>query len=232
MHSPYSDQLNCQASEKTDLYFDRINLDHIDKSDLSFESPGGIFLKVKYFLNYLAAAFLFCAMLPIMLAAAFTIKVTDGGPVLYTQIRVGLNNQDFALYKFRSMRLIHQSHNLDSDNARVTWVGRFIRRSKIDELPQLYNVLIGEMSLIGPRPEKRDLVNEYEQQITHYACRHTVKPGITGWAQVQHGYVSNLEQTCVKLEYDLYYIKYLSLRLEMLIMAKTLVLVAKGFLNR
>ena len=88
------------------------------------------------------------------------------------------------------------------------------------------------MSLIGPRPEKRDLVNEYEQQITHYACRHTVKPGITGWAQVQHGYVSNLEQTFVKLEYDLYYIKYLSLRLEMLIIAKTLVLVAKGFLNR
>jgi sugar transferase (PEP-CTERM system associated) len=164
--------------------------------------------------------------LPLMVLAALAIRLTSRGPVLYRQTRVGRNGVPFTLYKFRSMR-----HNAEAetgavwaakDDARVTRVGRWLRRLRIDELPQLWNVLRGEMSMVGPRPERPEFVQKLSEQIPYYRQRHCVRPGITGWAQINHKYGDTLEDSIAKLEYDLYYIKHISLALDLYIIFQTL----------
>mgnify|MGYP000733396553 CR=1 FL=1 len=176
------------------------------------------------------------ALLPvffvIVVIFAPLIRAESQGPIFYRQLRVGQGGKSFTIYKFRSMRVDADQDGHDFaqvKDPRVTRVGRFMRRTRLDELPQLLNVLWGEMSLIGPRPEQHGFVQEFRKLIPFYDYRHMVKPGITGWAQVSHGYAACLSATREKLEYDLYYAKYCSFWLDVLIVFKTFRTVLVGF---
>ncbi|MDR2124730.1 MAG: sugar transferase [Desulfovibrio sp.] len=176
---------------------------------------------------------LLAAALPVLLAAAAAVRCESLGPVLYRQRRVGLYGREFTVYKIRSMRLDAEKNGAawaGKNDPRVTRCGRFIRKTRIDELPQLVNVLKGEMSLIGPRPERMEFVRELRDLIPYYEVRHSVKPGITGWAQVCCPYGASVEDARLKLEYDLFYIKNMSLLLEAKIILRTIgvVLFPKG----
>jgi sugar transferase (PEP-CTERM system associated) len=163
---------------------------------------------------------------PFMLLTALAVRFTSAGPVLYRQVRVGLDNVPFTLYKFRSMRVDAEALSgavwASKDDPRVTKVGRIIRKIRFDELPQLFNVLKGEMSLVGPRPERPEFVQHLCEQIPYYRQRHSVRPGITGWAQINYKYGDTLEDTISKLEYDLYYIKNMSMSLDFYIILHTM----------
>ena len=165
----------------------------------------------------LAAAGLVIAS-PIMLLTALAVRLTSAGPVFYRQVRVGMDGVNFTLYKFRSMRQDAEAATgavwASKDDPRVTPVGRIIRKLRIDELPQLINVLKAEMCVVGPRPERPEFVQALSEKIPYYRQRHCVRPGITGWAQVNYKYGDTLEDTMRKLEYDLYYIKNMSLSLD------------------
>jgi sugar transferase (PEP-CTERM system associated) len=164
--------------------------------------------------------------LPIMAVVALALKATSYGPVLYHQTRVGRNGHLFTVHKFRSMRIDAEAKTgavwARPNDSRVTRVGGFLRRTRLDELPQLWNVLIGEMSLVGPRPERPEFVQALTKQIPFYGERHTVKPGLTGWAQVRYTYGASVEDALEKLQYDLFYIKNLTLSLDMLIVFNTI----------
>ncbi len=164
--------------------------------------------------------------LPVLLLAAIAIKLSSRGPVLYKQVRVGRGGVPFTLYKLRSMYVNAEAATgavwAAKDDPRVTPVGRWLRKLRIDELPQLWNVLKGEMSIVGPRPERPEFVKILSEQIPYYRQRHCVKPGITGWAQINHKYGDSLDDTIIKLEYDLYYIKHISLSLDAFIIFHTL----------
>jgi lipopolysaccharide/colanic/teichoic acid biosynthesis glycosyltransferase len=163
------------------------------------------------------------AFSPLIVLAAVLIATQADGPVLFFQTRVGRNRVPFRLVKFRTMRTVPEGDPYTRPgDARVTPIGRILRASRLDELPQLWNVLKGEMSLIGPRAEWDRLVADYERQISYYHFRHLVKPGITGWAQINYRYGSSLDDTIRKLEYDLYYIRNYSFLLDASIVLKTL----------
>lgn len=169
--------------------------------------------------------------LPVMAVAAIIVRLESPGPIIYSQDRVGENGKEFKVHKFRSMR-----NDAEKDGAkwaqvndpRVTKFGNFMRKTRIDELPQLINVLKGEMSFIGPRPERMVFIKELEKEIPYYNLRHMVKPGLTGWAQVMYPYGASVEDARRKLEYDLYYIKHHSLYLDMMIMFMTFKTVVFG----
>ncbi len=161
--------------------------------------------------------------LPVIGIAALAIKLEDGGPVFFRQNRIGRNRVPFPLFKLRTMRTTEGGDLYTQKNdRRITRIGGFLRTSRIDEIPQLINVLRGEMSLIGPRAEWDKLVADYEAKIPCYHFRHLVKPGITGWAQINYPYGANLEDTLRKLEYDLYYIRHFSFILDASIVLKTI----------
>lgn len=162
---------------------------------------------------------------PVGLLIALAIRLGDGGPVFYSQMRVGQNGVPFRLYKFRTMRVDAENGRsvwASTNDPRVTRVGRWLRRMRFDELPQLYNVLIGQMSLVGPRPERPDIVDELSATLPFYAERHLVKPGITGWAQISYRYGASIEDARRKLQYDLYYLKHMCFELDMVILFRTL----------
>ena len=163
---------------------------------------------------------------PLMVLTALAVRLSSPGPVLYRQARVGLDDSLFTVYKFRSMRADAETGTgpvwAQKDDPRVTTVGRIIRRIRFDELPQLFNVLRGEMSMVGPRPERPEFVKALNEQIPYYRQRHCVRPGITGWAQISYKYGDTLEDTITKLEYDLYYIKNMSMSLDTYIIFHTL----------
>jgi len=162
---------------------------------------------------------------PIMLLVGIAVKLTSKGPALYKQKRVGKGDETFMLYKFRSMYADAEARCgavwAKRDDPRITPIGKWIRKLRLDELPQLLNVVRGEMSIVGPRPERPEFVVELQKKIPYYRQRHCVKPGITGWAQINHKYGDTIEDTVMKLEYDLYYIKNLSLALDAYIMFHT-----------
>jgi len=169
---------------------------------------------------------------PLMLLTALAIKIESPGPVLFWQERVGEGGKPFRMVKFRSMCVESEAGGARfaaHGDDRVTRIGRFIRKMRVDELPQYWNILKGEMSLIGPRPEQVSFVRQFEQEIPFYAYRHLVKPGITGWAQVNHGYAASVDETRGKLEHDLYYIKHFSFWLDALIVFGTIRTVLTGF---
>jgi sugar transferase (PEP-CTERM system associated) len=175
------------------------------------------------------------AGLPLMAAIAAAIKLTSGGPVLYHQRRVGQHGRVFTIHKFRSMQPDAEARTgpvwaSKEGDLRVIPIGRFMRRFRIDELPQLWNVLIGDMSLVGPRPERPEFVAGLTNQIPYYGQRHVVRPGITGWAQVRYTYGASQEDALQKLQYDLFYIKNLSVALDVFIMLNTVktVLLRRG----
>ncbi len=176
--------------------------------------------------NVIAAVIGIVLFFPFMVLTALAVRLSSPGPVLYRQARVGLDDTLFTVYKFRSMRVDAETGTgpvwAQKDDPRVTTVGRIIRRIRFDELPQLFNVLRGEMSMVGPRPERPEFVKALNEQIPYYRQRHCVRPGITGWAQISYKYGDTLEDTITKLEYDLYYIKNMSMSLDTYIIFHTL----------
>jgi sugar transferase (PEP-CTERM system associated) len=169
---------------------------------------------------------------PIMLLAGLFIRMESRGPVFYTQERIGQFGHPFTIYKFRSMFTDAEKDGLPvwarQKDDRTTRVGRFIRRTRIDELPQILNVFLGHMSFVGPRPERPYFVNELAAQIPYYHARHSVKPGITGWAQVKFPYGASVEDAMNKLQYDLYYVKNHSLFLDLMVLLQTTQVVVLG----
>jgi exopolysaccharide biosynthesis polyprenyl glycosylphosphotransferase len=234
---PLEDMLDIRFSgvlveEVASLYeevFGRVCVDEIRPSHLILSSglgprPWKVRLQTVYSIAIACLSVLITA--PITLLAALLIKLTSRGPILYRQARMGLNGERFFIYKFRSMRQNAEAATgpvwATANDSRVTRVGRVLRKTRIDELPQLFNVLRGDMSIVGPRPERPEFVRKFSQTIPFYRQRHCVKPGITGWAQISYKYAETEEDTKIKLEYDLYYIKNLSPSLDAYIMFHTL----------
>ena len=187
---------------------------------------------IKRIFDVIVAAILLIMSLPVLAFTAVLIALETRGSIIYRQTRVGYGGKNFTVLKFRSMTLDAEKEGNPAwatiNDARVTRVGRFMRRTRIDELPQLINVLKGEMSFVGPRPERPEFVEMLTQQIPFYAVRHSVKPGITGWAQVRYSYGATVEQAVRKLEYDLYYVKNHTLVLDLLILLETVRVVLLG----
>lgn len=210
----------------------RIPIRHLSENDMGMLLPSPLYAVLKRLIDIGGVLLLAPILIPVMLLTAIAIRVDSPGPILFVQNRVGQGNRDFKIYKFRSMTV-----NAEKDGAklasqrdsRITRVGHFIRKMRLDELPQVFNVLKGDMSLIGPRPEQRFFVNQFEQEIPFYTYRHVVKPGITGWAQVMQGYADDAESTSLKIQYDFYYIKHLSFWLDVIIAIKTIRTILTGF---
>lgn len=163
--------------------------------------------------------------LPIIAVAAIAIKLEDGGPVFYKQTRVGRYGELFSIYKIRSMYTDSEKGGAkwaSKGDTRITWVGKILRRTRIDELPQFYNIFKGDMSFIGPRPERPEFTASLEQELRHYQLRHLLKPGLTGWAQINYPYGDSIEDARQKLTYDLYYVKYATLVLDLQITLRTI----------
>jgi lipopolysaccharide/colanic/teichoic acid biosynthesis glycosyltransferase len=171
------------------------------------------------------------AWLPLGALVAVAVKLDSAGPAVFSQWRTGQHGRPFQIHKFRTMVVQAQdkAQFAQVNDKRITRLGQFLRKSRLDEIPQLVNVLLGHMSLIGPRPEQHTFVNDFAVTIPSYPYRHLVRPGITGWAQVMQGYAASAEETSVKLSYDLYYVKHYSLALDLLIVAKTIRTVLTGF---
>lgn len=188
--------------------------------------------KAKRILDICVSLFLLLLSLPITVAASIAIKLDSKGPVLYKQERSGLNGKPFYIFKFRSMRQDAEKATgpvwSQKNDPRITKVGRFIRKVRIDEIPQMINVLKGEMSLVGPRPERPFFVEKLSQEIPLYKKRLRVRPGITGWAQVKHKYDETIEDVKMKLRYDLFYIENMSLRMDLKILFRTVFVVLFG----
>jgi lipopolysaccharide/colanic/teichoic acid biosynthesis glycosyltransferase len=165
-------------------------------------------------------------MLPVIIVVALAVRLTSPGPIVYRQRRVGHHGHVFTIYKFRSMQADAEAKTgavwaAAGADPRATHVGRVLRRTRLDELPQLWNVLRGDMSFVGPRPERPEFVAGLTRQIPFYGLRHVVKPGVTGWAQVRHTYGASVEDAMQKLQYDLYYIKNMSITLDMFLIFQT-----------
>lgn len=209
--------------------FERISTRELRPSQLIFSSTelgpnrNRVILQSVYSMT--AAALAALIAMPVMLCVAVLVKLTSPGPALLRQQRVGKNDRPFTLYKFRSMVTDAEARSgavwAKRNDPRITPLGRWLRRFRLDELPQLFNVLKGDMSIVGPRPERPEFVIELEKHIPYYRHRHCIKPGITGWAQINHKYGDSVEDTVVKLEYDLYYIKNLAPTLDALIIFRT-----------
>jgi len=169
--------------------------------------------------------------LPITIILAVLIKLTSPGPIVYTQKRTGKNGVEFTIYKFRSMKQDAEKSGpqwAEAKDHRVTSIGKFLRKTHLDELPQLINILKGDLSLVGPRPERPEFVEQLKKEIPYYELRHLVRPGITGWAQANFRYGASIEDSVEKLQYDIYYLKNRSLILDLLIILKTIRLFFKG----
>jgi exopolysaccharide biosynthesis polyprenyl glycosylphosphotransferase len=193
--------------------------------------------KLKRISDVIISLIILVLTLPLNVFVALAIRINSKGPVLFKQERIGMNNKNFKIYKFRSMFQDAEKNTgpvwSTKDDPRVTHVGKIMRKLRIDEIPQFFNVLKGEMSLVGPRPERPYFVEQLSQQIPYYKRRLKVRPGITGWAQVKHKYDESIEDVKVKLRYDLFYIENMSLRMDIKILARTIlvVLFGKGHYN-
>ncbi len=210
----------------------KVQTEHLSENAIGSLLPNPIYNNLKRIWESTIIIMSFPITLPLMLITAILIKVENPGPALFIQLRVGQGGKLFKIYKFRSMSV--QPENTESkfatqEAARITKVGKIIRKTRIDELPQFFNVLKGDMSLIGPRPEQDSFVKQFEHEIPFYGYRHMVKPGITGWAQTVQGYADDVSSTREKLAHDLYYIKHFSFWLDMNIVLKTLKTMATGF---
>lgn len=226
------------VEEAAGLYescFGRVSTRDLRPSQLVFSSelgPSANSVAMQQIYSFAVALTGAILALPIMLAAALLVRLTSKGPVLYRQTRVGLNGKHISVLKFRSMYVDAEARTgavwASKNDPRITPVGRYLRKFRIDELPQFWNVLRGDMSFVGPRPERPEFVQALSEKIPFYRQRHCVKPGLTGWAQINHKYGDTIEDTITKLEYDLYYIKHISLSLDVYIILNTLKTVILG----
>jgi lipopolysaccharide/colanic/teichoic acid biosynthesis glycosyltransferase len=214
----------------------RVDIEHLSENSFGSLIPGLAYIKIKQWIDVSAALVAGVILLPALILIALAVKLDSPGPAFFWQRRVGYRAYPFPVFKFRTMHhrpiesqdARHSAITRDGDD-RITGLGRFLRRSRIDELPQILNILRGEMSWIGPRPEACALSEWYEAEIPFYRYRHIVRPGITGWAQVNQGHVATVEDVNDKLQYDFYYIKYFSPWLDMLIVFRTIRTMLTGF---
>lgn len=211
----------------------RVRIRHMTENNIGSLLPSLLFEFIKTCFDWVVVLLTLPITLPLVLVTALLVKLESSGPAFFCQTRVGLGNKPFRMYKIRSMRHdIEAEHNeafAEEDDPRVTRIGKIIRKLRIDELPQLLNILKGEMSLIGPRPEQPSFVEEYDKKIPFYSYRHVVKPGITGWAQVRYGYTSDAEEAQIKIEHDFFYIKHCSISLDFYITLLTIKTMITGF---
>jgi exopolysaccharide biosynthesis polyprenyl glycosylphosphotransferase len=194
-------------------------------------SSNKIGLRLKRLFDIVISFFVLLATWPLMLVTYFFIKLESHGPAIFVQTRTGKDGREFSIYKFRSMYLDAEKDGIkwaQTNDRRVTRVGKYLRLFRIDELPQIFNVLNGDMSFIGPRPERPEFNDLLEKQIPYYQLRHLVQPGITGWAQVQYPYGASVEDAIEKLQFDLYYIKNYSFILDLKILVKTIKVIFFG----
>lgn len=234
---PLKDVLNCKLSgiEVMDApsFYERVTgkllIESINPSWFIFSSGFRVTALIRLFKRLID---IFCALLggvlflPFFPVVALAIKLDSPGPIFFRQLRVGEREKTFYLFKFRTMRTDAEKATgavwAQKDDPRVTRLGRFLRKSRIDEIPQLFNVLIGDMSFVGPRPERPEFVEQLQKVIPYYSERHFVKPGVTGWAQVRYPYGASVEDAVEKLRYDLYYIKNLSVTFDLMIILETI----------
>lgn len=210
----------------------KVQTQHLSENSIGTLQPNPIYFHVKRIWESILIIASLPITLPIMFITAILIKIENPGPAMFYQERVGQGGKVFKIYKFRSMTVRHKdakSKFATEEQARVTRIGKVIRKVRIDELPQFLNVLKGEMALIGPRLEQQSFVKQFEQEIPFYGYRHMVKPGITGWAQTVQGYTDDVDSTREKLAHDLYYIKHLSIWLDINIVFKTIKTMMTGF---
>lgn len=215
----------------------RTELESLSENNFGALGPGRSWMVPKQVIDWLGALLLVPLVLPVCLLAALAIRLDSPGEILFRQQRMGYRGRAFTVFKFRTMRServtgrgagLAELITREQDD-RITRVGRFLRFSRIDELPQLINVLRGEMSLIGPRPEATGLSDWYQSEVPFYRYRHIVRPGITGWAQVNQGHVAGISDIKLKLQYDFYYIRNFSIWLDILIVMKTVKTMLTGF---
>jgi exopolysaccharide biosynthesis polyprenyl glycosylphosphotransferase len=238
MQLRFQGSIICQLPDFYEVWWQRVPPATLHDTWFTFGAgfdlvTGRFGLKLKRVMDILVACLLLLLLSPLMLIIAIVIKLDSPGAIFYSQRRNGLNYQSFRVRKFRSMYQDAERHGAQwaaKQDPRITRVGYLLRLSRIDELPQLWNVLMGEMSLIGPRPERPEFDQRLAAQIPYYNLRYLVKPGITGWAQVMYPYGASVEDAAEKLSYDLYYIKNYSIWLDLAIVFKTIrvVLLGKG----
>lgn len=214
----------------------RVEIEHLSENGFGSLLPAFGYREVKRAIDVVAAIVLLPILALPLAVIALLVRASSAGPVFFHQERMGYRGKPFLMHKFRTMA--HREPGSDTgrdhaitqdDDQRVTSIGRFLRRSRLDELPQIVNILRGEMSWIGPRPEAVPLSHWYEQEIPFYRYRHIVRPGITGWAQVNQGHVAQLDDVHVKLHYDFYYVKFFSFWLDVLIAIRTVGIMLTGF---
>lgn len=211
----------------------QVEIEHLSENSFGHLAPDSIYAPFKFYLDFLTALAALIVLSPVLLLVAAAIRLDTPGPAIFLQERMGYRGRPFTIFKFRSMHvdgpagasmLSAESH----DAHRITRVGRIIRKTRIDELPQILNILLGEMSWIGPRPETLALSGWYETELPFYRYRHIVRPGITGWAQIKQGHVLGVDAVGEKLEYDFFYVKNFSVWLDILIVIHTVRVMLTG----
>jgi lipopolysaccharide/colanic/teichoic acid biosynthesis glycosyltransferase len=214
----------------------RVEIEHLSENTFGSLIPGIVYAKVKRATDFIAALIMMPFAALIIIPAAIAIKLDSRGPIFFRQHRMGYRGNRFTIVKLRTMHIIETGSTdvraaaiTRENDDRITKVGKFLRKYRVDELPQLLNILRGEMSWIGPRPEAIELSLWYERELPFYRYRHIVRPGITGWAQVRQGHVAEVNEVLGKLHYDFYYIKYFSFWLDLLIVARTIRTILSGF---
>ncbi|MDB5706275.1 MAG: sugar transferase [Sphingomonas bacterium] len=220
-----------------ELLTGRVEIEHLSENSFGSLLPNLAYRKLKRLIDLAACLAVLPVLAVTMVLIAISIRLDSSGPVFFRQQRMGYRGRPFTMIKFRSMNHRSEASDQDSrvsaitqaDDDRVTRVGRFLRRTRLDEIPQILNILAGDMSWIGPRPEAMDLSTWYEAEIPFYSYRHIVRPGITGWAQVNQGHVADLAEINMKLQYDFFYVKNFSAWLDVLITMRTVVVMLNGF---
>lgn len=224
-----------QVKQLNESLTGRVELDHLSENSFGSLLPARGYFYLKSAIDFVAALILLPFALPVLAGAALAIRFEGKGPIMFRQRRLGHAGMIFTVYKFRTMRseMADDDERLaamtSDDDARITRVGQTLRRLRLDELPQIFNILKLEMSWIGPRPEAEILSRWYTSEIPFYRYRHVVKPGISGWAQVNQGHVAEVGEVHRKLQYDFYYIKYFSPWLDVLILFRTIKTMLSGF---
>jgi lipopolysaccharide/colanic/teichoic acid biosynthesis glycosyltransferase len=223
-----------QVKQLSESLTGRVEIEQLSENSFGSLLPARGYFYLKSLIDFLFAVAVLPAALPVMAVCALAIRLDSKGPVLFRQTRVGHAGRQFTVYKFRTMRDVaitdeRQAAITQDDDDRITGVGRTLRRLRLDELPQIFNILKWQMSWIGPRPEAEVLSVWYTREIPFYRYRHVVKPGISGWAQVNQGHVAEVDEVLRKLHYDFYYIKYFSPWLDLLILLRTIKTMLTGW---
>jgi lipopolysaccharide/colanic/teichoic acid biosynthesis glycosyltransferase len=226
-----------QVKQLSESLTGRVEIEHLSENSFGSLLPARGYFHLKGLVDFTFALLLLPVVLPLMTLIAIAIRLDSKGPVLFRQKRVGHAGRPIIVYKFRTMRPIESADERSAamtknDDGRITQIGKVLRQLRIDELPQIINILKWEMSWIGPRPEAEVLSIWYTSEIPFYRYRHVVKPGISGWAQVNQGHVAEVDEVHRKLEYDFYYIKYFSPWLDVLILFRTIKTMLTGFGSR